>query len=248
MSNSLKKLALRIKKCKKCSLWRTRIQAVPGEGNLKAKILIIGEAPGKEEDKQGRPFCGRAGKFLDELLKIANLKRQEVFITNVVKCRPPKNRRPKKEEIEKCRPWLVEQIKILKPKLIITLGALALNWFSSRMFDRLVPRFRFRAGDSIGKFNKSSIPRRPSTDLPVGESGVARKGMVSSEARPLRYPKTKISQVHGCYKKFEIGNLKLKIFSTYHPAAAFRRGNLRKILKKDFTKIQEIKRRVLKGN
>lgn len=195
--NLLKNLDKRIKKCRKCPLWRTRIQVVPGEGNPQAKILIIGETPGQEEDKQGRPFCGRAGRFLDELLGLVGLKREKVFITNVVKCRPfvlshtegPKNRTPKKEEITKCRFWLGEQIKILKPKLIITLGSSALNWF---------------------------------------------------------FPELKISQIHGrilkiLKNKLITFNFKLSIFPTFHPAAAFRRGNLRQILKKDFRKIFKMK-------
>jgi len=103
MLKNFKKLNQQIKQCKKCPLWRTRTQVVPGEGNPKAKILIIGEAPGQKEDKQGRPFCGRAGKFLDELLKSVNLRREKAYITNVVKYRPAENRQPEKEEIEKCR-------------------------------------------------------------------------------------------------------------------------------------------------
>lgn len=129
MSNSIDNLSKKIKKCQKCPLWQQRTQAVPGEGTPKTKIILIGEAPGQEEDKQGRPFCGQAGKLLNKLLKLAGLERPEVFITNIVKCRPPANRDPLPEEIKTCWPWLVEQMKIIKPKLIITLGRHAMNQF-----------------------------------------------------------------------------------------------------------------------
>ena len=108
--------------CKKCDLWKTRTNVVFGEGPTNAKIMLIGEAPGFNEDKQGKPFVGRAGKFLDELLKIANLKREDVYITNIVKCRPPNNRDPTDEEIKACSFYLDFQINYIKPKVIITLG------------------------------------------------------------------------------------------------------------------------------
>jgi DNA polymerase len=126
---SLKKLSFKVKKCKRCLLYKKRTQVVFGEGKEGAKILIIGEAPGKEEDKIGRPFVGKAGRFLDKLFNLAEIKREEIFITNLVKCRPENNRPPLKKEIEKCSFWLKKQIEILKPKLIITLGSLAFNFF-----------------------------------------------------------------------------------------------------------------------
>lgn len=116
-----------IKRCKKCELWRGRRNAVPGEGHVGAKIFFVGEGPGLEEDMQGRPFVGDAGKFLNELLAKAGLERKEVFIGNVVKCRPPGNRTPKKKEIEACKPYLLRQIEIIKPKLIVLLGNTALK-------------------------------------------------------------------------------------------------------------------------
>ena len=118
--------------CQKCPLWRTRIKPVPGEGSLKAKIMFIGEAPGANEDREGRPFCGAAGKVLDHLLEIANLKREEIFITNILKCRPPQNRDPQKEEINACSPYLKEQIEIIKPKIICTLG----NYSTAYIFEK----------------------------------------------------------------------------------------------------------------
>ena len=118
----LKEIAGEVSTCPKCDLCKTRTKAVPGEGNPHAKIMFIGEGPGYHEDKQGRPFVGPAGQFLDELLASINLKRADVFITNVVKCRPPDNRDPLPAEIEACNPYLERQIAAIKPKVIVTLG------------------------------------------------------------------------------------------------------------------------------
>jgi len=124
---NLETLHRKIRSCRKCRLWKTRKNAVPGEGNPDAEIMFIGQAPGRAEDASGRPFVGRAGKLLDELLAEAGLKREDVFITSVLKCFPPKNRLPKKDETESCNPYLLEQIKLIKPKTIILLGNIAIN-------------------------------------------------------------------------------------------------------------------------
>ena len=112
-----------------CSLRSTATQAVPGDGNASADIVFIGEGPGRAEDIQGKPFVGAAGKFLNEMLQTINLKREDVYITNVVKYRPPDNRDPLPEEAAACYPWLVEQINLIDPKLIILLGRHALERF-----------------------------------------------------------------------------------------------------------------------
>lgn len=112
-----------------CALKYEATQAVPGEGNPDADILFIGEAPGKKEDELGVPFVGAAGKFLSEMLTTINLKREDIYITNVVKYRPPNNRDPLPDEIEACMPWLHEQIKIIQPKVIVTLGRHAMEHF-----------------------------------------------------------------------------------------------------------------------
>lgn len=126
----LAEIAQEIKVCKKCALWRGRTNAVPGEGDPKAEILLIGEGPGSTEDREGRPFVGEAGQFLDELLDSINLKREDVYITNVVKCRPPNNRDPLEEEVQVCTSrYLFDQIKSIKPKLIITLGRHSMQAF-----------------------------------------------------------------------------------------------------------------------
>ncbi|MBQ6454969.1 MAG: uracil-DNA glycosylase [Eggerthellaceae bacterium] len=111
--------------CRRCPLCDGRTQTVFGVGNPNARVLFIGEAPGKNEDLQGEPFVGAAGKYLDELLGIAGLKREEVYIANVLKCRPPGNRNPRPEEIEACAPFLREQTRTIDPEFIVTLGNFA---------------------------------------------------------------------------------------------------------------------------
>lgn len=127
---SLEEVAQQIKVCKKCPLYKARKTAVSGEGNPKADILLIGEGPGEKEDIEGRPFVGDAGKLLDQLLALAKIKREDVFITNVVKCRPLNNRDPLEEEVGVCtRNYLFNQIREIKPKLIITLGRHSMQVF-----------------------------------------------------------------------------------------------------------------------
>jgi uracil-DNA glycosylase len=115
-------------KCHKCPLYKTRHLPVIGQGNHEADIMFVGEAPGKNEDLQGRPFCGRAGNIFKELLQSVKLKREDVYICNILKCRPPGNRNPKPEEIEACTPYLDKQIKIIKPQVIGCLGNFATRY------------------------------------------------------------------------------------------------------------------------
>jgi len=114
--------------CTRCPLAARRTYAVPGEGPVPARILFIGEAPGRNEDAQGRPFVGRAGKILDDLLAGIGIARDDVFITNIVKCRPPNNRDPTPAEIEACRPYLERQIALIRPEVIVPLGRFAMRW------------------------------------------------------------------------------------------------------------------------
>jgi uracil-DNA glycosylase family 4 len=120
--SKLETLAAEVAECTRCLLHRGRTRAVPGEGPEDARIMFIGEAPGFHEDQQGRPFVGAAGKFLEELLESIGLGRADVFITNVIKCRPPGNRDPLPEEIDACKLYLDRQIELLQPKLVVTLG------------------------------------------------------------------------------------------------------------------------------
>lgn len=116
-----------IRVCTLCHLHEARANAVPGEGSARAAVLLVGEAPGRDEDASGRPFVGRAGRILDAALEAARLPRKSVFITNVVKCRPPRNRRPRPVEVAACRRYLVAQITCVQPRVIVTLGATALR-------------------------------------------------------------------------------------------------------------------------
>jgi uracil-DNA glycosylase family 4 len=121
-------LAAQIRGCKKCPLHASRTVAVPGEGQPSAKVMIIGEAPGREEDASGQPFVGAAGRFPNQVLAGSGLRREDLFITNVVKCRPPNNRVPRKNEVETCTThYLFRQIALLNPRLIMLLGAVAAN-------------------------------------------------------------------------------------------------------------------------
>lgn len=108
--------------CQKCDIAKARTRVVPGEGAENAEIMFIGEAPGFHEDQQGRPFVGQAGQFLDKLLALINLNREQVYIANVIKCRPTGNRDPLPTEITNCENWLNQQVEIIKPRMIVTLG------------------------------------------------------------------------------------------------------------------------------
>lgn len=119
----LEKIADEVSLCRKCNLGSLRTNAVPGEGNPNARILFVGEGPGADEDAQGRPFVGRAGKLLDKIIAACGLKRSDVFIANIVKCRPPENREPRADEIISCFPYLQRQIEIINPEIIVALGA-----------------------------------------------------------------------------------------------------------------------------
>jgi DNA polymerase len=129
---TLAQIASEVSGCTNCALHKTRIKSVPGEGPANAEIMLIGEGPGANENMQGRPFIGQAGKFLDELLKQAGLKRSDVWICNVVKCRPPDNRDPLPDELAACDLYLERQIAAINPKIIITLGRFSMGKFAQR--------------------------------------------------------------------------------------------------------------------
>jgi uracil-DNA glycosylase family 4 len=141
--SALSELNQQIALCRKCDIARLRTNVVPGEGAEDAAIMFIGEAPGWHEDQQGRPFVGQAGMFLETLLASISLKRQQVFIANVIKCRPPDNRDPLPTEIQNCRPWLDKQIELIKPKMIVTLGRYSMA--------------RYFPGKSISKIHGTAV-------------------------------------------------------------------------------------------
>jgi len=138
--------------CRKCYLWKTRKNAVPGEGNPETQIMFIGEAPGYWEDVNGKPFVGVAGKFLDTLIAEIGLLRKDVFIGNVLKCRPPRNREPTPDEIQTCTPYLDRQIKAVKPKFIVMLG----NYSTAYIFSKANLPFS-NMTQMHGKFHDTSI-------------------------------------------------------------------------------------------
>lgn len=123
----LEEVAHRIRTCTRCPLHEARTRAVPGEGSREARIFLLGEGPGEEEDRQGRPFVGRAGRALDQALEAAGVRRKDVFITNAVKCRPPDNRRPRRTELAACAPSHRRQVDLLRPRVLVTLGEVAVR-------------------------------------------------------------------------------------------------------------------------
>ena len=136
--DSLETIAGEIAECTKCPLHQGRTNAVPGEGPTNAEIMFIGEGPGFHEDQSGRPFVGASGNFLTSLIESIGLKREDVFIANVVKCRPPGNRDPESEEIQACRAYLDRQIELINPKVIVTLGRFSMaRWFPSARISRI---------------------------------------------------------------------------------------------------------------
>lgn len=127
--DSIDSIAAEVRRCTRCPLSGGRTNAVPGDGPPEPRVVLIGEGPGRNEDLQGRPFVGAAGKQLDGLLSAAGLRREEVFITNVVKCRPPENRRPTGGESDACAPYLERQLALLRPRVVVLLGDTALKRF-----------------------------------------------------------------------------------------------------------------------
>jgi DNA polymerase len=146
---ALEEVASEVRSCTRCRLHETRTRAVPGEGNPDTEVVFVGEGPGQNEDRQGRPFVGRAGDLLVRFLATLRWRRDEVFITNIVKCRPPDNRDPEPDEIAACAPYLQRQLEILDPALIVTLGRHSLG--------------RFMPGSRISQAHGTIRPVDPST-------------------------------------------------------------------------------------
>ena len=154
LSSELQLIHSEIRECTRCELHKSRTNAVPGEGPHDAKIMFVGEGPGQNEDEQGRPFVGAAGKFLTELLESIGLKRSDVFITNIVKCRPPNNRAPRKSEIEACNPYLQSQIRLINPRIVCALGTPAITTLMGDEY-------------SASKFHGKSLTKGEVTILPM---------------------------------------------------------------------------------
>jgi uracil-DNA glycosylase len=130
----LEELRAIVTACEKCRLSKSRTQVVYGVGNPNADLMFIGEAPGRDEDIQGEPFVGRAGQLLTDIIKAMKLTRDDVYIANVIKCRPPENRNPEPDELDECRPYIRRQVEIIQPKIIVTLGRFALQSLTEKAF------------------------------------------------------------------------------------------------------------------
>jgi DNA polymerase len=166
----LKNLEEEVKVCKKCDLGSTRNNAVFGEGSYDAEILFIGEAPGREEDSQGRPFVGRAGQLLDRLLNNLKIRRESVFIGNILKCRPPNNRNPEQSEIESCTPYLVRQIEFINPIIIVALGNYPTQFFTGSKEGITKLRgsvFKWRDWTVIPTYHPAACLRNPNLKKPL---------------------------------------------------------------------------------
>jgi DNA polymerase len=179
--------------CTKCPLWKARKKAVPGVGNPRSQIMLIGEAPGRSEDAKGEPFVGMAGKFLDLLLSQIGFSREDVFITNVVKCRPPRNREPKPLEIETCTPYLNRQIRIIQPKFIVTLG----NHSTAYIFSKAMLPFR-GITEARGKLHEAAILSLQVTIFPTFHPAAAlyNAGYKEILQHDFQLLKTKLPSVH----------------------------------------------------
>lgn len=182
--DSLQRIAEEISACTRCALHKTRTRAVPGEGPQNAEIMLIGEGPGFNEDQQGRPFVGQAGQFLEQLLALAGLKRSDVWIGNVVKCRPPNNRDPMPEELQACHAYLERQIAVINPKIIVTLGRFSMGkFFPTARISAIHGQMR-RVGDRfvIAMFHPAAALHNP-TYLPLIKQDFAQLPQLLETAR-----------------------------------------------------------------
>lgn len=182
-------IAAEIAVCRKCALWKTRNTPVPGEGSSESQIMFIGEAPGYWEDLEGKPFVGSAGNFLDTLLSEAGLSRENVFIGNVLKCRPPKNRQPSSDEIRTCTPYLDRQIRVIQPKIIVTLG----NHSTAYIFFKVDLPF-CGITEVHGKFRETSILGMHVTIFPTFHPAAA---LYNGKYKELLYRDFRLLKHHG---------------------------------------------------
>jgi DNA polymerase len=171
-ASSLEKIREEIGDCRRCKLWNERTHIVYGMGSSKADLMFVGEAPGREEDVQGIPFVGRSGKLLTGIIEAIDLKREDVYIANILKCRPPKNRNPEADEVESCEGFLFKQIEVIKPKIIVALGAYAAQCLlqTKDPIGRIRGRF-FHFQDSLllPTFHPAYLLRNPSAKRDVWE-------------------------------------------------------------------------------
>lgn len=165
VNDSLEKILKDLDQCKRCKLHTTRNKLVFGDGNPAARLVFVGEAPGEQEDLQGRPFVGRAGKLLEKMIEAMGLKREEVYICNVVKSRPPENRNPEPDEIEACSPFLFRQLEVIQPEVIVALGKFAAQTLlkTETPISQLRGKFfDYRGFKLLPSFHPSYLLRNPS--------------------------------------------------------------------------------------
>ncbi len=161
---SLKELFEATKDCQKCKLGKTRKNYVFGEGNEQAKLVVVGEAPGADEDETGRPFVGRSGELLNKILSSVKFERSDVYICNIVKSRPPQNRNPEPDEIEACLPYLLRQIELIRPKMILALGKVAANTLLENNLSMTAMRgkvHRWKSIDVVATYHPAALLRNP---------------------------------------------------------------------------------------
>ena len=161
-----------MRNCRLCALCETRTQTVFGTGDRHARLMVVGEAPGAEEDRQGEPFVGRAGMLLNAMLRAAGFERGQVFIANVLKCRPPNNRNPEPDEVERCEPFLFRQIDVVKPKVIVALGKFAAQCLlrTSDPITRIRGReYKYRSAILLPTYHPAYLLRNPSAKREVWE-------------------------------------------------------------------------------
>jgi len=168
--NSLEEIAAAVNDCEKCRLCEARKNAVPGEGPDAARVVVVGEGPGAREDETGRPFVGRAGELLTDILKAIDLERESVFICNIVKCRPPSNRTPHQDEIDACVPYLYRQLEIVRPDVILAMGGTAVSTLLERK--QSLGSFRgkvhsFRGMQLVATYHPAALLRNPNWKRPT---------------------------------------------------------------------------------
>lgn len=171
-SETLDDLSTQICECQKCVLGATRTNFVFGVGNPRSRVMFIGEAPGAEEDAQGEPFVGRAGQLLNKILEAVGLKREEVYICNILKCRPPNNRDPQPTEMETCSPYLLKQIELIRPKFIICLGRISAQWLleTNDSLTSMRGKFHdFRGAKLMVTYHPAALLRNPNWKRPAWE-------------------------------------------------------------------------------
>ncbi|HJP87059.1 MAG TPA: uracil-DNA glycosylase [Gemmatimonadaceae bacterium] len=184
--DSLEEIAKKVAKCTRCPLYETATKPVPGEGNPKAKLVCVGEAPGAKEDETGRPFVGQAGQLLNKILAAIDLTREDVFICNVLKHRPPGNRNPRPEEVEACSPYLIRQLELIKPKVIVAFGTFA----AQTLLNTKTPigqlrglMHKYHGIPLVVTYHPAALLRNPSWKRPTWEDVKFARRILDSSAR-----------------------------------------------------------------